>query len=729
MKIFFYSVLCVVFLLLCAFFLLFTSVGNSLIKPLVEDLLKYEVHDSLTLKTFELSTSEYSIAVDINGSIFQSKAKINLLSKDIDGTYVASIKDLSVLQKLTKTNLYGAFDIQGTIKGTLQNLKIRGYTNIFDGQTVLELEVLNKNPQALYYIIEKANPQKIFEMLDMKINVDGFVNSSGKIDSLDPNNLAGLANISLEGFVNQITYKDKVLNVDKVPITSTGYLELKQNKASFNIKSISNLFNFYIKSGEYDTYSKDLKFDYVLEAQDISQFNSLFDANMQGSLLVMSQSTSINDFDYKSIKTDTKVSLSSFAIDFTKYNISFLPHNPMSVGINVLSNNKKMSFDTSITSNALDLQIYNTKLDLELNDISFVYSLKVSDLSAIQTETQKAMSGELVAKSDVNFVKDFDLSTIKSDQKISLTNFVPDLATHDIVYPSDKPISANINLKIDNNKATINTQATSKIFTLKMGDSLYDIKNNYFVSNYTLKLPDLSLIKPFCDTDVRGQLDANGVITQKGKWQVSAMFDIADGSGSIVLDDNLLYIKGNNLAFDKLSYMLHIPQAVQASTNISLNHNLDTKKGTLSIKLINGRFVENQMMALVARVNGFDLSKEVFENAIIDANIDDKIVNASLDATSKHTKIYAQDCIINKEQELIDTVVNVNLNNSPKNKEIKVYIKGDLKNPSVSLDAKALIKNTVNNVIEKHQETINKIVPKEVQEPIKKAIDNFLNRL
>jgi hypothetical protein len=714
------------FLIFGVYGLIFTSFGNSITKPFVESYLQSNIDKDVKLNKFSLSFNYFDVSLNLQDTTISSRGKYDLFGKYIEATYSVDIKDLSKFEKITKQDLRGAFALNGTIIGNIRELKIVANSNIFDSKTKVELDLVKLKPQILYYTIENAKVEKILYMLKKPIYLVGLINSDGKLDSLDLENLSGIASVSLEeGLINKKELQNYDINITDVRIGSSTYIELNKDKVSFQSKTLSSLANLYLKKGVYNTTTKELSFDSLVEVDNIDKFSNYTKVPINSPLIIVSKDTYIKDFDKNTLKTDTKVSLPIFVPDLASFEIEYPLDKPLDIASSIKINEKKASFDTNIKSQLLDFRLYDTTIDLSTNDAVFRYSLDIPELLEIQNIIKNNIGGKVSIKSEKSSIKNFDINTLSSSQTIELSEIIPDLSQKDIEYPQDRPIDILSTITTSDGMASIDLEAFSKIFVFSMPKGVYDIKNKKLIGDYKLSIEDLGELKPFANRDLRGELDIKGAISYQYKLKLTADFDIANGKSSLVVDGDNVYMKANSISAIKLTHMLYYPEVFDSLCELNLNHNLATEKGVLSVKLTEGKFVPTTMTKLIETFTRFDITGEFYQYVNIDTNIDKDILKSNIDAVSQNTKIYAKDALIDKKEEKIDAKLNVII----KDKPLAVSLKGSIKSPKVNIDAKDWIKQKlskeVDKQIEKHQDKIDKVVPKELQEPIKNIFKNL----
>lgn len=149
----------------------------KLINEVINSIFNQELKENIVLNAFvnsKLGDSNALTNIDIDSNI----AKLNIKNLDfnfkdqiLDGSYVFKSSNLEKLKDFTKATLRGDVEINGDIKGSLENLSIDGKSNIVGG----DMEFLFKNSN-LNASLKNASMKKALYMLNQKENFDSNIN-------------------------------------------------------------------------------------------------------------------------------------------------------------------------------------------------------------------------------------------------------------------------------------------------------------------------------------------------------------------------------------------------------------------------------------------------------------------------------------------------------------------------------------------------------------------------
>ncbi len=637
--------------------LLFTKSGNNIISSYIEKTVN-DGQDKVRLKVenFDLGfdSLSFNAKVDDNSNI-NINGKFNIFSQNVDLKYDIKIKDLSNFKKLINKKLNGSLSTSGTIIGNKELIIIKGISDIAKSDTQYILNLVDFNVKNINLDLKSARIEKLLYLLDEPIYANGVLNINAKINDTNIKNLDGtvIANIKNTKLNNLVINKEFKQNIT-VPIRVKSDINalLKGSEIQIKTDTLSSLASLNTKKTVINLNSNEILSDYLLNIGDLSKFESLIGKKLNGKFKT-NGNVKIKD-------NDVRVKGSS---DIAK---------------------SMTSYEVNLKSSKLDKIIFN------------VESLQLDSLLRILNEPSYAkasidLKGNLKAKDFIN-------GNISSEIKNGLlSNAVMNKAFG--MKLKDK-IEFSMNNKNILEKNLINS--TSKILTsvgnLVLDNSVFDMKKNKFTSNYNLILPDLLKLRDIISKKMRGKVKLLGSIESEGKnFKVDGSSEIIGGKFNFNLFNNDFKASLKDAQVKDLTHMLYYPKVFDSRANLNLNYNLLSKKGKLRGDLLKGRFLPNQFSSLVNQFAKFDLTREVYENVILDTNINDKLLNSSLNMKSKHTQIDIKDSKIDMKKDLVDAKIKADIQKI----KLDVKVKGNINNPKISLDTKALLKGKVGKKIDK----------------------------
>ncbi len=216
-----------------------------------------------------------------------------------------------------------------------------------------------------------------------------------------------------------------------------------------------------------------------------------------------------------------------------------------------------VTFDTHI----VDFKAKNLHIDMKKARMNEALSLLgkppyVSGVADIKVDFQNLDINDLNGKADINIpYGSVNTALIKRDFNISLPPSIIFKAKSNSTLQDKKVVS---NVDISSNIAKINTTKT-----------IYDMQNKNFQSDYSLDVPNLSLLKNLTKTILRGSLKATGEV-KKDKDTLSYLISTFSlgGVAKITGINNTLNIDAKGLKLEKILYMANSPRYSKADVKI-----------------------------------------------------------------------------------------------------------------------------------------------------------------
>ncbi len=264
----------------------FTPIGNSLIKPMVENKIREQTKLESKLTKFSLATSNFEIVLELNSNnIIKIKGDYSLFSRAFDFSYEVGLQKLESLEPFTLTALRGTLYTNGTVKGNMAFMKVDGKSDIGDSHTAYYVELTDLNPTS---IIAKMKDAKLSSLLhtaaknpyatadiDLEINfkninphmMDGDIVLKSKNGNIDPKYMKSDFNVT-------IPKTSFSMNLDA---------KLKGDNVDYNYNFASNLFKI-VTSGRVvpEPLKTDIK--YSLDIQEIEALKPIIGADIRGAL-------------------------------------------------------------------------------------------------------------------------------------------------------------------------------------------------------------------------------------------------------------------------------------------------------------------------------------------------------------------------------------------------------------------------------------------------------------
>jgi hypothetical protein len=645
----------IITLVVGAYVVLFTGIGNSMLQPVVEKKIQENSGMNIRLSKFSLSMSDFSIVLELDSqNIIYLNGNYSISSKAFNAAYRVAFDRLENLRDIAGAKISGKLHTDGVAKGDMAFIEIDGKSDIASSQTTYHVELTDLNPTS---IIAKINKAKLSELLVIgaqspyaKADVDLDVNfKSIKAHELD-------GSISLKtskGSLNTKVMKDD-FDID-IPQTAFAMnLDAKLLKDDVDYKYLlkSNLANLS-SSGKVKPQPLSTDIKYILNVANLEVLKPITGADIRGGLKVFG--TLKGSKDSMALRGQTNLASSN-----TNFNVMLKDFAPASIKAKI------RGLDISESLYMLKQPHYaDAFMDMDVD---------------IKDARAKNLSGSITTNL-YDGVFDSKLLTKEYQFKHAMPK----------TYFKAKAIT-----KLDKNIVDTKLGFGSNIANLEIQSAKFDISDASIKSDYKAYIPNLDKLYFVSDKRLKGELKVNGELKKAKDLEFSAFSNVAGGEivANLNNDDFRADLKGVNTL--KLLEMLIYPQVIDSLIDANLKYNLATQKGYFDGDITKGKFTQNQMLDLAKQFGNVDLYKETFQGDV-NADIDKEKILSAIYLVGRTSHIRTKDAKIDTKKNTVDADIDINANNHP----IKVKVKGDLNSPKVKVDAGDLLKDQATKALQK----------------------------
>ena len=675
MKKLFISLSVIVILILSSVYgLLFSKYGNNVVASYIEDKVNSGQQDvKLKVNDFTLTLTHLNFDAWINdNSEINISGDLSLFKKSVDLKYDIKINDLSTLKNLTKQEFKGPLFTNGIFIGNDQEAIIQGTSDVAKSQTKYYFNLENYEPRNINIQVKNAKIEDLLTLLNKPLYLKGELNILADIKNANISKLDGMivSKITNAKINNDIVNKEFNQTI-QTPISFQSDINaiLTPNKAEVKTSLISSIAEIFMNRTVIDLSTNDFKTDYKIDVKNLNKLEGIIGKKLNGEFLANGSLKSID----KTIQTEGS---SNIFEGITKYNAEFK-----------------------------DSKISNIKFAIE--------SAKLEKLLQIINEPIYA-TGDLNIQADI---KNANLDKLDGTINSKITNGLLINEVANTIFKQDLKEKVDFDLYVDTNllpnQAISKTNLETTIGNLSTQNSVYNLKENAFISDYLLNIPSLEKLKDILKISLKGKLDIAGEFSNKeNSLSLNGKSDTLGGTFDFDLKNEKLNASLKNIEIQELSSMLDYSKIFDSKANLNLDYDLLVKKGNLVGKLTNGHLLENGFVSLVDQLAKVDLTKELYETIDIDTQINDRVLTSNLIMKSQNTQIDIKDSVLNLEQNLIDTKINTII----KDKNFTVDLKGETSSPRISIDTKDLLKEQLYKQIEKKkdkiQQKLNKVLEK-----------------
>jgi hypothetical protein len=654
----------ILFFIFSIFGILFTNYGNSLVASYIENRVNNE-QDKVELKVDKLSftfkTLDFNARINDN-SYLNINGNFEIFNRKVDLKYDIKINELENLKNLLNYDFKGSFFTNGSFVGDEKNSIIKGVSNFASGETNYNINLVDFEINNVILNSKNLKIEEFFSLLNKPIYSKGILNIDTNINNFKSKNINGNLVVNVEkGFLN-----NEVVNKEfNQTLSSNVSFESKisstiiENKAISNINLNSSLFNIIFEKFELNLLNSEYFGEFNLFVKELQKLESFIGKKLKG------------EFNSKGLlkSANNTISVEGFS--------------------NILES--ESNYKIYIKDRALDT------LEFKIKDAKVENFLKLLD------EPVYAM-GDLEASGKINNLKELNGNSLITLKNIKLVNEVIN-AVYNQNINETIILDSKIDTIFENNSAISNIDTKSNIANLNIKDLIYDFKTSNLVGKYNFTSDDLSKLKDFTKTTLKGDIKIDGNIkTNNNKLILDGKSNIAKGNFDFILNDNILDINLKDGNMRDLLILINQKDNFDAKVNMELNYNLFTKKGDLIADFLNGHFLENDFTKLVKQFANTDLTKEVYKTSKLNTKIDDKVLTSNLFMQSQRSKIEVNNSKIDLEKNLISAKIDTEI----KDNKFSVSLENDLHNPTLSFDLKDVLQKNIDKLGEKLNKFLRK---------------------
>ncbi|MEN8136169.1 MAG: hypothetical protein ABFS18_11635 [Thermodesulfobacteriota bacterium] len=266
--------------------LLFTAAGNALITPVIENKINRATALQTSLERFELRPGRFAMTLVLSpGNSCEAEGEFGLFSQQLTATYSVLLADLTTLQPLTKTTLYGTLQTTGTVTGSFNDLLIAGSSAIAAGKTTYSVQLLSFNPGAIQASITDAKAAQLLQLLGKKPFSTANLSLEIDLKSIKPQAMAGEVVLTVsKGTIDTALMKkefDLTLPETSYAMQATSHLEGRE--ISYRVSLESNLAHL-LSEGTVEPESWQTDLNYNVDIAKLELLKPLTNSPLRGPL-------------------------------------------------------------------------------------------------------------------------------------------------------------------------------------------------------------------------------------------------------------------------------------------------------------------------------------------------------------------------------------------------------------------------------------------------------------
>jgi len=649
--------------------LLFTSLGNGLVKPLIETEIQKQIHLPSRLERFSLGLSDIDILLELNpNNTVAIKGKYSLFAQSFDINYAVKLKELATLETLTQKKLNDSFFTDGNVKGDMQDIQIKGESDVAKSNTSYSIELQDFNPTSIIANVSDLDLASLLHMLGEKKYADAAVNLKVNFKNITPHQLDGdILLLTKKGELNRtVMKKDFGITVPKTLFKMNLDAKLKGDDVDFRYKLDSNLAKI-TSSGNVKPEPLAVDLKYGVHVAELGVLKPVTNADVRGSLKL------------------------SGTLKGTKKSMKLLGKS--------------------------DIAASNTTFDVHLKEFapkSAQFSIKHLKLQKLLYMIKQPHYADALLNIDGD-IKNADVKNLDGTVKTTLSKGLLDSRYLTKAYKFKSPMPrTTFSLKADTklNKNLIDTKLDllSTLANLHNKKIRFNMKDSSLESDYQVSIKDLNRLYFVTERHLKGKFSANGNLKKAKDLDFTMHSNVAKGTIDAKLHNDDFHADINSLQTLDILDMLIYPKIFKSKIDAKLDYNIAVSKGDFKGYLSEGMFTKNEVLDLTKQYAHIDLYKQRFKGDVA-AKINKENILASLNLKSNTSSILTKNTYINSKTQQIKSVIDISANGNP----LTVKLSGNITKPKVKVDASKILKKEA-----------KKAVKKEIEKHLGKEVGNLL---
>ncbi|MDR2080929.1 MAG: hypothetical protein LBP54_03460 [Campylobacteraceae bacterium] len=644
------------------YILLFTDFGNGILKPVIEKKAKEASGIDIKIDKFYLRFNSINVETTVLNSIKAKAAGgINLFNQSFDINYSINADKLPEINGI-KINEPLALD--GKAAGGLKVININGTGDIFGAALNFDTVLNDFKPATVNIDANRLKLAKVLAVLGQPIYADGSLSATVHINPNEKNELDGDALLHID---NGIIYKNILKKEFNITLKEDTAYKMSADLKLSNSQDLvgaadftSSLANFKATDLKVNINTLDLSGAYKLDIPNLKQLETLAGIALQGAVSLYGSAK------YANGKIATNVNSDNLAGG---------------------------KFAAKLDGDKLDASLTNAK-------ISEILNILVQPFYANANLNLKAQFNSLANQAGVI---DADLTNGLVNAAVMKKEFNITLQKTDF--------SAKTDIAVNKNNIKFGANFLSTLINLEKFEGVFDTAKTELKSTYLADIKDLSKFDGITGQKMKGSIAVEGEADYKDKTpKVSGKSNILGGNVNFVFENSTAKVNGTNLSALELLNMLSYPQIFDTKIKLTADYNINTSKGNFNAVSSNGHITKTQLGDLIKTLLAFDITTEVFENILLDGNIDHGKIKFLFDAKSKKVSLNVS------EGKIADRLLDIPFNAQIEKTDIGGKVTGTTDKPKVSIDSSKYLqdkaKKEINRYLEKNSDKIDKALNK-----------------
>ena len=622
-----------------AYTLAFTSFGNDIVKPYVQNAIKEKSGYDVKFNKFEICPTGIDIEAVANSEITAKvSGTLSIFSKNLDLSYDIDVQNLASMG----INLKEKMLFSGLIKGKFTDFEATGAGKILGSNATFNSTVKDYSPLGLKLDAKNLELDKALALAGQPLYANGKISLTADISPKDGKPV-GSAVVELND------------------IKANGALLAKD----FNLTLPSN----FIANGKITADVKDdvinAKSAVITPIATIGSQKTIFEINSQ------------------TLSSDVKVVLDDLAKLEPIIKQKLVGQAKIDANVIVAKNSLK-NLDATINALGGDVKV-------ALNGEKVVANLESVKLDAIL----KALSMPAAASGEINGdvrLDSLDFKNLNGVAKLALSNGainekqMSELSGKSV--PAGLKLTLNAQTNIKNGIAEFDVLAglsqngTKNLLELKKLNGSFDINKNSLKSDFEAHASDLKSLSFLTGQNFYGNLNIKGDAVKDGQnLTVNATSKLFEGNMVAKLINNDLNVNLNGFTAKGLTDFLGLSHIYDGVGDMKANYNLASQSGKFNIAIDQGQLVKTGLSETIATFTGKDITTEIYRNGKIDGTINKGLIDFNVDMQANKSKI----SVTNGKFDTNSKTVNIPLKMNYEKTDIELSVTGTSDAPKYSV--------------------------------------------
>ena len=219
----------------------------------------------------------------------------------LDVKYGLNIEELAVLKPITNADVRGAFKLNGTAKGTKDNLKVNGKSDVASSETAFNITLKDFKPATVNATVKHLKLQKLLYMVKQPHYTDGNLFLDIDMSDARADTLKGLVVSRVENGLLDSKYMSKTYEFkSKMPKTTFNMkttTKLNGSVADTKVNFNSNLVTLDVKQARFNMKDGSIATDYLVNVKSLERLFFVSQRHLRGGISVNGEFKKAKDLD------------------------------------------------------------------------------------------------------------------------------------------------------------------------------------------------------------------------------------------------------------------------------------------------------------------------------------------------------------------------------------------------------------------------------------------------